>query len=116
LSIDAVLIAGNNPAVNIDLLLTCQFFAGSVNKPLLLNVKASLTDNELSSLHETGIKGLIFPEGTPLKVFDAMKKTISNLPKSVNRKTKTSVFLPRVSAQPETRVEEEEDGEEEEGI
>lgn len=113
LSIDAVLIAGDNPTVTIERLLTCQLFAGLVNKPLLINVNSSLTSDELSNLHRAEIKGLILPEGTPLKVFAELKKTISSLPKTPKRKTSISVLLPGIGATPETKKVEEEEEEEE---
>jgi hypothetical protein len=109
LSIDAVLIAGDNSTVTIERLLTSQLFASLLNKPLLIHVDASLTSGELSSLHGTGAKGLILPPETPLKVFAELKKTISSLPKTTRRKTKTSALLPHIGVQPETRVEEEEE-------
>lgn len=113
LSIDAVLIAGDNPSITIERLLTVQFFAGLLNKPLLVNVNASLTSSELSSLHGTGVKGLILPPETSLKVFAELKKTINNLPKTIKSKTKTSVLLPHIGTQTETREEDEEQEEEE---
>jgi hypothetical protein len=95
-------------------LLTCQLFASLLNKPLLVNVSSAVTSSELNNLHGAGAKGLILPEEAPLKVFTEMKKTISNLPKSLKRKTGTGVFLPRIGipTPPDVeKVEEEEDDE-----
>jgi hypothetical protein len=111
LPIDAVLITGDNLSVTIELLLTCQLFAGLLNKPLLINVNASLTIDELSSLHGAGVKGVILPEGASLKMCADLKKTLSGLPKAPKRKTKASVLLPHISVQPETKEEEEEEEE-----
>ncbi len=113
LPIDAVLIAGDSSTVTIERLLTCQLFVGFLNKPVLINVNSSLTSSELSSLQGTGVKGLILPEGTPLKVFTELKKTISSLPKTPKHKTSAGVLLPHISTQPETKKVEEEDEEEE---
>jgi hypothetical protein len=115
-SIDAVLVAEDNSSITIERLLTCQLFVSLVNKPLLINVNASLTSGELSSLHGTGAKGIILPEGAPIKVFDELKKAISSLPKTPRRKTKSSVLLPHIGPQPETKAEEVEEEEEEEDI
>ncbi len=114
--IDAVLIASNAATITIERLLTCQLFTSLLNKPILVNVNSELTSGELSSLHETGVKGLILPEGTSLKVFAELKKTISSLPKTPKRKTSTGVLLPHTSTQPETKVEKVEEEEEEEDI
>jgi hypothetical protein len=110
-----VLIAGNNSTVTIEQLLTCQLFASLLNKPVLVTINSSVTSNELSKLHEAGIKGLLLPEGASLKVFTELKKTISTLPKTTKRKTGTGVVLPRIGIQTETnaeKVEEEEEDDE----
>jgi hypothetical protein len=116
-SIDAVLITGNNFTVTIERLLTCQLFASLLNKPLLVNVNSAITNNELSNLHGTGVKGLILPEGAPLKVFTELKKTISSLPKKTpKRKTGTGVLLPRIGIPTEPDVEKIEEDEDDEDI
>ncbi len=112
MAIDGVLVAGDSSAVTIERLLTCQFLAGLVGKPLLITANSSLTSGELSSLHEAGIKGLLCPEGTTPKAFAELKKLISSLPKAPRRKTRTSVLLPRLGV-PETREEKVEEEEEE---
>lgn len=115
-AIDAVLIAGESPTVTVEHLLTSQFLAGVLNKPLLIHGHASLTTSELSSLHESGIKGLILPEGTSPKAFAELKKLIGSLPKIPKRKTRTgSVLLPQIGI-PEARVEKADEDEEEEDI
>jgi hypothetical protein len=116
LPIDAVLIAGDDTTITIERMLNCQLFAGLLNKPTLVNVNSSLTSIELSNLHGTGVKGLILPEGTPLKMFAELKKSISSLPKAPKRKTGAGVLLPHISVQPESRVEKVEEEEEEEDI
>ena len=110
--IDAALIASNAATITIERLLTFQLFAGLLNKPILVNVNSELTSGELNSLHETGVKGLILPEGTSLKVFAELRKTISSLPKTPKRKTSAGVMLPHISTQPETKKVEEEEEEE----
>jgi hypothetical protein len=114
-AIDGVLIAGESSAVTVERLLACQFLAGVVGKPLIVPVDSSLTSSELGSLHEAGIKGLLFPEGTTLKAFAELKKLVSSLPKTRKRKTGTSVLLPRLGVS-EPKVEKEEEEEEEEDI
>jgi len=116
LPIDTALIAGDDATITIERLLNCQLFASLLNKPTLINVNSSLTSSELSSLHGTGVKGLILPDGTLLKVFAELKKAISSLPKAPKRKTGAGVLLPHISVQPESKVEKVEEEEEEEDI
>lgn len=114
-SIDGVLITGEAPSITIECLLTCQFIASLVNKPLLVNVNSSPTSNEVSSLYEAGVKGLLLPEGTTPKTFAELRKLVSSLPKTPKRKTKAGVILPHLGM-PETKVEKVEEEEEEEDI
>ncbi len=110
--IDAVMIDSNSLAITFEKLLYCQLFSSLINKPLLINVDTSLTINELTSLHNTGIKGIVLPEGTPVKMFAELKHNIDTLPKTRIFKTKTGVILPHINPLPETTAddtEEEED-------
>jgi hypothetical protein len=107
--IDAVLIADNNSRVTVEQLITCQLFAGLLNKPLLQNVDSSISNSELSNLHGAGVKGIILPEGTSLKAFAELIKSIGSLPKVSKRKTGTGALLPRLSVQTETNAEKVED-------
>jgi len=112
-AVDGVLIAGEGSAVTIERLLSWQFIASLVNKPLLVNVNSTVTSGELSSLYEAGVKGLLLPEGTTSKAFAELKKLVDSLPKTPKRTAKTGIILPRLGI-PEARVEKVEEEEEEE--
>jgi hypothetical protein len=111
--IDAILIADNNSKITVEQLITCQLFASLLNKPLLLNVDSSISNSELSNLHGAGVKGIILPEGTPLKTFAELIKSISSLPKISKGKARTSALLPRLSIQTENNAEKVDDDDDE---
>jgi hypothetical protein len=92
--------------------LNYQLFSNLINKPLLINVDASLTMNELSKLHRAGVKGLILPGGNQVKVITELKKKLAELPKNQKLRSKTDVLIPRISPQPEIPVEKVDDDEE----
>jgi hypothetical protein len=112
LSIDGVLIASDDSTLTIERLLVCQRFADLLDKPLLLTLSSSVTSNELSSLCEAGVKGIVVPSGLTAKAFGELKKAVSCLPKPTKRKTKATPIIPRIAAEPEAVVEEEEEEEE----
>ena len=108
LPVDGVFVAGEDAAVTIEHLLTCQFFAELLNEPLLTNVSSSVTSSELSSLRGAGVTGLISPQGLSGKAFVELRKKISSLPKTAKRKAGPGALLPHVGTELETEVEEEE--------
>jgi len=109
LSIDGVLVTGDEPAITIERLLIYQRFTELLNKPLLVNLSSNVTADELSSLFEAGINGLVLPEVLSADVFANLKKSASGLSRTAKRKTKASALLPRVSGELEAEVEEEEE-------
>jgi len=110
--IDAVMIHSDSLAITFEKLLYCQLFSNLINKPLLINVDTSLTMNELATLYSAGIKGIILPEGTPVKMFAVLKHNIDALPKTRKIKTKTGVILPHINSSPETIADNTEEEEE----
>jgi len=112
LSIDGVLIGGENSDLTVERLLICQRFADLLNKPLLLASDTSITSNELSSLCEAGIKGLVVSSSITAKAIAELKKAISCMPKPTRRKEKTVPILPTISPEPEAMADEEEEEEE----
>src|SRR4030042_1270012 len=109
LSIDGVLVTGDEPAITIERLLIYQRFTELLNKPLLVNLSSNVTADELSSLFEAGINGLVLPEVLSADVFANLKKSAGGLSRTTKRNTKASALLPRVSGELEAEVEEEEE-------
>jgi hypothetical protein len=114
LTVDGVLIAGEESSVTVERLLVCQRFTELLAKPLLVTVALSVTGAEISSLFQAGVNGLVLPEKVPVETFAELKKTIGNLPKAVKRKSKGTALLPQLGGELRAKVEEGEgEGEEE---
>jgi hypothetical protein len=109
LEIDAVLIAGDDPAITIERLLIYQRFTELLNKPLLVSLSAMITTEELNALFKAGINGLMLPEGVTAEVFAGLKASAAGLSRTSKRKAGMAAILPRVSGELETEVEEEEE-------
>ncbi len=108
-SIDAVLMGGDEPAITIERLLIYQRFAELLDKPLLVTLSSMLTAAELGGLFEAGVNGLVLPEGLPAEPLAELKNSISGLSRTAKRKPKAAAILPRLSGEIETGVEEEEE-------
>jgi len=108
---DAVLINEMEPTLTVEHILICYRFAGLLNKPLLLTIKAPLTVEGLDSLRQAGINGLFLDRGFPPGAIADLKKAIDSLPRTPRKKTSAVPLLPRptTGAQPEIAEEEEED-------
>jgi len=109
LSIDGVLIGGEDSGITVERLLICQRFADLLDRPLLLTVDASISSSELSSLCEAGIKGIVVSSTVTSKALTELKKAVSCMPKPTKHKTKAAPILPRLGAEPEAKAEEEEE-------
>lgn len=109
LSVDGVLITGDEPAITIERLLIYQRFAELLNKPLLVTMSSNVTADELGSLFEAGVNGLVLPETLSADVFANLKKSAGGLSRTAKRRTKAAALLPRVSGELEAEVEEEEE-------
>jgi hypothetical protein len=111
LTIDGVLVTGDEPVITIERLLIYQRFAELLGKPLLVSLSSTVTADELSGLFEAGVNGLVLPEGLSAEVFANLKKSASGLARTAKRKTRTAALLPRVGGDLEAEVEEEEEEE-----
>jgi hypothetical protein len=112
--VDAVLTINPDSSITMRFLLTCQLFTSLLNKPLLVSTLLSADNDELINLHAAGIKGLLLPTVSSQKLITEVKKQISELPKTVKRKSGTGAVLPHIGLQAETRTEKVEEEEEEE--
>lgn len=112
LSIDGVLVAGEEASITVERLLVCQRFAELLNKPLLVTLASSATSDEISSLYKAGVNGLVVPEGLPVGAVAEMRKAIADLPRVVKRTARGGALLPQVSSEMEVEIEEDEEEEE----
>jgi hypothetical protein len=107
--IDGVLITVDEPAITIERLLIYQRFTELLNKPLLVSLSAMITADELSTLFNAGINGLVLPEAVSAEAFAGLKTTTAGLSRISKRKAGMAAILPQVSGELETEVEEEEE-------
>jgi hypothetical protein len=113
LTVDGVLVTGEETSVTVERLLICQRLSDLLTKPLLVTVGLPVTGAEISSLLQAGVNGLVLPEKVPAEKFAELKKTIGSLPKVTKRKAKDIAFLPQLGGEVKAKVEEEEEEEEE---
>ena len=109
LSVDAVLVGGDEPAITIERLLIYQRFAELLDKPLLIALSSMITADELNGLFQAGVNGLVLPEGLSAEAVAELKKAASGLSRAAKRKTGAAAILPRLGGELETGVEEEEE-------
>lgn len=109
LSIDGVLIGREDSILTVESLLICQRYADLLDKPLITTVGVTVTSDELSSLCQAGIKGVVVSSAVSAKALTELKKAITCMPKPSRRKTKAAPILPRVVSGPESVADEEEE-------
>jgi hypothetical protein len=113
LDVDGVLInKGEESFISIEHLLICQRFSELLDKPLLAVLPSMVTDAELVSLWQAGVKGIVVPPALSVEAFAELRKVIDNLPRESKRlRSKVNVVLPHYGSM---AAEEEEEEEEEE--
>ena len=109
LPVDGVLITGEESSITIERLLICQRFVELLDRPLLVTLGSSATSDELGSLCEAGVSGLVLPEGLPAEAFAEMRKTVGSLPQIAKRRAKGAALLPQLRSELETEMEEDEE-------
>ena len=118
LPVDAVLInGGKKDSLTWHHLMLFQRFAELLVKPLLVSVPAEVTAEELPSLWEAGVDGVVIEVGVGQAVdrIKNLREIIDKLTFPPQRKRKKAeALLPRVVPVAETAAEEEEEGDEEE--
>jgi hypothetical protein len=97
-SMDGVLVSNENTAITIEFLLICKSYSDLLDKPLIASVNSSITNDELITLYESGIKGLIVPGDLPADRITGFKKVISELPKTIKQKTRRNALLPQLGS------------------
>jgi hypothetical protein len=113
LTVDGVLVTGEETSVTVERLLICQRFSELLARPLLVTVDLSVTGAEISSLLQAGVNGLVFPEKVTAETFAELKKTIGSLPKVAKRKAKGTALLPQLGGDLRAKAEAGEEEEEE---
>lgn len=108
LPVDGVLVNIKDSLLTVELLLTCQRFADLLDKPLLLYLDSLVSGNELKSLSEVGVEGLVLSAGLPADTSAKLRKLINGLPRVTKRNTRGSALIPQLGSQAEVDDDEEE--------
>ena len=113
LDIEAVFInLSGESFITVEHLLICQRFSELLDKPLIVILPSLIEREELSSLRQAGVKGIVIPLGQSPEVLAELRKMMENLPREVKRRrTKPGAVLPHYGG--DLAAEEEEEEEEE---
>ena len=113
LEVDGVVIVNKQPTITIEHLLFCRRVIAATAKPLLIAVASLLTKEDISSLWEAGVAGIVTPPGQPSRQLSPLREMIAALPRRRRRgRGETGVALPHYGVSVEPEEEEEEEGEE----
>ena len=110
LEVDGVLIVNKQPVITIEHLLFCRRVIASAAKPLLMAVASPLTKEDINSLWEAGVEGIVTPPGQLPRQLSPLREMIAALPRHRRRRRgESGVALPHygVPAEPEEEEEEE---------
>ncbi|HIE17290.1 MAG TPA: hypothetical protein EYP71_03745 [Dehalococcoidia bacterium] len=99
LVVDGVMVAGEEPLITIEALLTYQRVAELLDKPLLVTLGTLPTKGELQALYEAGVNGLVLPGGLAVEVFADLRKSMAELSATVKRRTRSAALLPRAGGE-----------------
>ena len=97
LNVDGVFISSKSDDAFIDVehLLVCRRFVEIIEKPVIVNLPASVTKTELTVLRQTGIVGLVASSKRSAETLRELGKMINELPeKTKSRPAKADVKLP----------------------
>jgi hypothetical protein len=115
LEVDGVVInRAKESFISVEYLLLCQRLGDVLDKPLLAALPSLTTNEELNSLWEAGIDGIVAPPGQGSEQLLKLKQMINGLPTGTKRhRGKAGVIVPHYGGSLSTEEEEEEEEEEE---
>ena len=95
--VDGVLISGGGDSVmTVERLLVCRRFVELLEKPVILTLPSLATKEELASLWQAGVDGVVFASTQSAEALAELKKMIGDLPRRArNRRATAGVVLPR---------------------
>ena len=110
LEVDGVLMVNKQPVITIEHLLFCRRVIASTAKPLLMAVASPLTKEDINSLWEAGVEGIVTPPGQPPRQLSPLREMIAALPRHRKRRRgEAGVALPHYGVPAEQEEEEEEE-------
>ena len=95
--VDGVLISGGGDSVmTVERLLVCRRFVELLEKPVILTLPSLATKEELASLWQAGVDGVVSASTQSAEALAELKKMIGDLPRRArNRRATAGVVLPR---------------------
>ena len=109
--VDGVLVGGGDSVITVERLLVSRRFVELLEKPVIMRLPSLVTKEELASLWQGGVDGVLSASKQSTEGLAELKKMLSGLPKRTrNTRTAAGVVLPRYGGD----VVGEEDEEEEE--
>ncbi len=94
--VDGVLVGGGDSVITVERLLVARRFVELLEKPVIMKLPSLVTKEELASLWEGGVDGVVSASTQSSEALAELKKMLSGLPKRT-RSTRTTgeVVLPR---------------------
>ncbi len=109
--VDGVLIGGGDSVITVERLLVCRHFVELLEKPVIVKLPSVVTKEELVSLWQGGVDGVVSASMQSTQALVELKKMLSDLPKRTrSTRPAAGVMLPRSGGD----MVGEEDGQEEE--
>jgi len=110
--VDGVFISsGGDPVMTMEHLLVCRRFVELLEKPVIMTLPSLATKEELTSLWQAGVDGVVAPSTQSAEALVELKRMIGDLPRGARgRRARAGVVLPHYGG----GVVEEEDEQEEE--
>jgi len=94
--VDGVLIGAGDSVITVERLLVCRRFVELLEKPVITMLPSLVTKEELVSLWQAGVDGVISASTQSTDALAELKKMLGDLPKRTrNRRTTAGVVLPR---------------------
>jgi hypothetical protein len=96
LDVDGVLVGkGMDSFLAVEHLLVCRRLVELLEKPVIMTLPSLATKEELASLWQVGVDGVVVPSGQPSEALAGLKRMIGDLPRgSRGRRAKANVKLP----------------------
>ena len=93
--VDGVFISSGGDSVTVEHLLVCRRFVELLEKPVIMTLPSLATREELTSLWQAGVDGVVTPSTQSAEALMELKKMIGDLPRGARgRRARAGVVLP----------------------
>jgi hypothetical protein len=110
--VDGVFVSsGGDSVTTVEHLLVCRRFVELLEKPLIMTLPSLATKEELTSLWQAGVDGVVAPSAQSAEALAGLKRTIGDLPRGARgRRARAGVVLPHYGGDIVGEEEEQEEG------